>query len=108
MPNSVGIVDADYRGEINIPFMWMPDPLSILEITHPTTKQYGPDGSVIGERLDYMSPKLAYKSTANFKVDKGSRIAQAVLLRYHEQNWRYVDELSETGRGAGGFGSTGV
>ncbi len=108
MPNSIGIVDADYRGEIGIPLMWMPNPLSVLEITHPKTKQYGPDGSVIGERWDYARPELSYKEKSQFRIDKGSRIAQVVLMRYYEQDWRYVDELSETSRGTNGFGSTGL
>ena len=40
-------------------------------------------------------------------VHHGDRIAQLVLLPYLPMEFEEVDELSETARGAGGFGSTG-
>lgn len=42
------------------------------------------------------------------KFQKGDRIAQLVVLRVPEVDWVAVDELDETFRGEGGFGSTGV
>lgn len=36
------------------------------------------------------------------------KIAQAVLMPYYSQEWVEVDELSETERGTGGFGSSGT
>lgn len=44
---------------------------------------------------------------APFTVERGMRIAQAVLSPVVRAAWREVDSLDETGRGAGGFGSTG-
>lgn len=44
----------------------------------------------------------------NYRVEKGMRIAQGVLSRVPIANFIEVDELDETERGAGGFGSTGV
>ena len=41
-------------------------------------------------------------------VEPGERIAQMVIARYERIEWRQVETLSETERGAGGFGSTGV
>lgn len=38
----------------------------------------------------------------------GDKIAQAVLMPYYNQEWVEVDELSETKRGVGGFGSSGT
>ena len=38
----------------------------------------------------------------------GERIAQMVLLPFIEMNFEEVDELSDTDRGSGGFGSTGT
>lgn len=43
-----------------------------------------------------------------FVVEKGERIAQLVLARYVQLNWESVEVLPESGRGAGGFGSTGT
>ena len=40
-------------------------------------------------------------------VDAGERIAQLVIIPYEAPEIEVVDELSETARGNGGFGSTG-
>ncbi|MCQ8240794.1 dUTP diphosphatase [Rhizosaccharibacter radicis] len=42
-----------------------------------------------------------------FVVERGMRVAQAVLAPVLRVAWREVDALDETGRAAGGFGSTG-
>ena len=42
-----------------------------------------------------------------FVIRRGERIAQLVIARYERAAWVEVDALDETGRGAGGFGSTG-
>jgi len=42
-----------------------------------------------------------------FHIKRGDRIAQLVIQRVEEVTLMRVDELSETSRGAGGFGSTG-
>ncbi|MDD3886331.1 MAG: dUTP diphosphatase [Victivallaceae bacterium] len=44
---------------------------------------------------------------APFEVKRGDRIAQMVITRLPEVELVAVEELSETGRGAGGFGSSG-
>ena len=41
-------------------------------------------------------------------VAKGERIAQMVIAPYITAEFNVVDELSDTARGAGGFGSTGT
>ncbi len=43
-----------------------------------------------------------------FTVERGTRIAQAVLAPVLRVAWREVAELDETHRGTGGFGSTGL
>ena len=42
-----------------------------------------------------------------FEVKKGDRIAQMVFGRTVRAAWQEVDRLPESGRGEGGFGSTG-
>jgi dUTP pyrophosphatase len=42
-----------------------------------------------------------------FDVEPGDRIAQLVVVRVEAQDLEELDELEETGRGAGGFGSSG-
>lgn len=46
--------------------------------------------------------------TEPFVVERGMRIAQAVLAPVVRAQWAEVPELPETARGVGGFGSTGV
>lgn len=41
-------------------------------------------------------------------IEPGERIAQMVLIPYVEMQFKEIEELSETKRGNGGFGSTGV
>ena len=41
------------------------------------------------------------------RIDPGSRVAQALIIPAERVTFTFSDELSETERGAGGFGSTG-
>lgn len=47
-------------------------------------------------------------SNETFVVEDGERIAQLVFASVEQADWMNSIELSETERGAGGFGSTGV
>lgn len=49
---------------------------------------------------------LVNLSAESFTVNDGDRIAQMVIAKHETAMWDEVDELSETNRGAGGFGST--
>ena len=51
---------------------------------------------------------LVNLSQEDFVVEDGERIAQLVLARYEQAQWEYVEVLSETERGTGGFGHSGV
>ncbi|GGK75288.1 dUTP diphosphatase [Rufibacter glacialis] len=50
---------------------------------------------------------LVNLSDTDFVVEDGERIAQMVVARYERVAWQAVEELTETQRGAGGYGSTG-
>lgn len=67
--NKVGVIDADYRGEIMV--------------------------------------ALHNHGTAPQTLEKGERVAQLVLMPYLAAEYFETDELSDTERGAGGFGSSG-
>ena len=47
-------------------------------------------------------------STEPFTINNGDRIAQLVVSKYERVEWVEVDDLDETDRGSGGFGSTGL
>jgi len=51
---------------------------------------------------------LVNLSNDAFVIENGERIAQLIIAKHERAEWREVKELSETSRGAGGFGSTGV
>lgn len=67
--NKVGVIDADYRGEIMV--------------------------------------TLHNHSNKPATVEPGERIAQLAIVPFLKAEFDEVDELSDTVRGAGGFGSTG-
>ena len=47
-------------------------------------------------------------SSKDFIIKDGERIAQMVIAKHEKAEWEEVEELIETERGIGGFGSTGV
>ncbi|WP_179334028.1 dUTP diphosphatase [Winogradskyella costae] len=51
---------------------------------------------------------LVNLSNENFEINNGERIAQLVIAKHERAEWIDSIELSDTDRGEGGFGSTGV
>lgn len=51
---------------------------------------------------------LVNLSQDDFTIEPGERIAQLVIAKHERAEWEEVEVLTETARGAGGFGSTGV
>lgn len=47
-------------------------------------------------------------SNEDFTIENGERIAQMIIAKHERAEWQEVETLSETSRGAGGFGSTGT
>ena len=68
--NGVGVIDADYRGEIKV--------------------------------------GLINQSGTPYTVTHGERIAQMVVTPILRAAFTQADDLDDTGRGSGGFGSTGT
>lgn len=68
--NKVGVIDADYRGELMV--------------------------------------AMHNHGTVNQTIDSGERIAQLLIMPYMTAAFTEADSLSDTDRGAGGFGSTGT
>ena len=59
---------------------------------------------------DYRGPIIValHNDTDEIQVvEPNDRIGQAILLPKYEMTWEEVDQLNETNRNAGGFGSTG-
>ena len=51
---------------------------------------------------------LVNLSNESFTVTRGMRIAQMIVAPYSRVEWQLTDNLDNTARGSGGFGSTGV
>ena len=51
---------------------------------------------------------LANLGTEPFTIERGMRVAQMVVAQYTRVSFNLVEQLDETARGAGGFGSTGT
>jgi dUTP pyrophosphatase len=51
---------------------------------------------------------LVNLSDVPFTLEPGERIAQMIIARFEHISWNEVETLSETVRGEGGFGHTGV
>lgn len=51
---------------------------------------------------------LVNLSNEEFTINNGERIAQLVIAKHERAEWIEVEELTDTSRGEGGFGSTGV
>lgn len=51
---------------------------------------------------------LVNLSNEDFTIENGERIAQMVIAKHERAEWLEVNQLTETSRGEGGFGSTGT
>jgi len=51
---------------------------------------------------------LVNLSNESYTIENGERVAQLVIARHERAEWKQVEELSQTERGEGGFGSTGI
>lgn len=47
-------------------------------------------------------------SDTDFVIKNGARIAQMIIAKYEKVEWQTTENLSDSARGDGGFGSTGV
>lgn len=51
---------------------------------------------------------LVNLSNDDYTVEHGERIAQLIIAKHERATWEEVDKLTDTSRGTGGFGSTGI
>jgi dUTP pyrophosphatase len=51
---------------------------------------------------------LVNLSNEDFTIENGERIAQLVIAKHERAEWIEVETLTQTSRGKGGFGSTGI
>lgn len=90
LSNSVGVIDSGYRGEISFRYK--------LDTSY---------NSVVSQDKDefYLTDCQGEKFCKVYSI--GDKIGQLIIIPYPQIEFKEVDELSETYRGIGGFGSTG-
>lgn len=81
-------------------------PRSGLALKHGISVPNTP-GTIDSDYRGELKVILINHGTDAFDVRRGDRIAQLVLAPVTRATWLKVDELDETTRGEGGFGSTG-
>lgn len=82
-------------------------PRSGLAAKHGITVLNAP-GTIDADYRGEIKVILINHSTIPFAINRGERIAQMVIAPCLQVQWKAVTQLSETDRGIGGFGSTGV
>jgi len=82
-------------------------PRSGLAYKHGVTVLNSP-GTIDADYRGDIGVILINHGTSNFVVEPGERIGQLVFAKYERVEFEAVEELAETERGEGGFGSTGV
>ena len=82
-------------------------PRSGLAYKHGITVVNSP-GTIDADYRGEVKILLINHGTENFTINRGERIAQMVVAPVTQASFEIVDSLSETARGAGGYGSTGV
>ena len=83
LSNSVGVIDSGYRGELQATF----------------NKVFGGEAMYDEMKVNEIQPNDFYKV--------GDRVAQIMIIPHPPIEFEEADELSDTERGDGGFGSTG-
>lgn len=96
-PNGIGIIDSDYRGEVAMMFDNIAE-----EPVFTDAYPWKIDGTV--DQM-YEGGGEQYNT---YLIRKGDRVAQGMIVPFATAYFTVVDELGETERGAGGFGSTGT
>lgn len=81
-------------------------PRSGLALKHGITVPNTP-GTIDSDYRGELKVILINHGGETFAIERGDRIAQLVLAPVVQAGWHEVEELDETERGAGGFGSTG-
>lgn len=81
-------------------------PRSGLAAKHGITVLNSP-GTIDADYRGEIRVILVNLSNEEFRIEGGERIAQMVVARHEQVEWELSEELAESERGAGGFGSTG-
>ncbi|WP_413334762.1 dUTP diphosphatase [Brevibacterium sp. GP-SGM9] len=82
-------------------------PRSGLSSKHGVTVVNAPGTIDAGYRGEIKVPLINLDATTPLRIARGDRIAQLVIQEIRQADFHHVDNLDDSDRGAGGFGSTG-
>ena len=82
-------------------------PRSGLALKHGITVLNSP-GTIDADYRGEVQVLLINHGSVPFVIKRGDRIAQMVVAPVTQITWNIVERLDETGRGSGGYGSTGI
>ena len=105
-PLARAIIKTGLFIELPVGFEAQVRPRSGLAAKHGLTVLNSP-GTVDADYRGEIGVILVNLSAVDFKIEDGERIAQLVIAKHERAEWVEVQELNETSRGEGGFGSTG-
>ena len=100
------IIKTGLSIELPVGFEAQVRPRSGLAAKHGLTVLNSP-GTVDADYRGEICVILVNLSSLDFKIEDGERVAQLVIAKHERFEWVEVQELNETSRGEGGFGSTG-
>ncbi|GAA7386802.1 dUTP diphosphatase [Helicobacter pylori] len=106
-PHSVGLVKIGICLSLEVGYELQVRTRSGLALNHQVMVLNSP-GTVDNDYRGEIKVILANLSDKDFKVQVGDRIAQGVVQKTYKAEFIECEQLDETLRGSGGFGSTGV
>ena len=98
LSNSVGVLDSGYRGEVS--FKFKP---SVIFLDDSDIDTESNDFDYIGVGKE----RLLNEDSIHRDYNVGDRIGQIIIMPYPQIEFNEVEDLSDTERSNGGFGSTG-
>ena len=105
-PMQRAIIPTGLYLEIPVGYEAQVRPRSGLAAKHGLTVLNSP-GTIDADYRGEIGVILVNLSNKAFTIKNGERVAQMVIAKHERADWNEVETLSETSRGAGGFGSTG-
>ncbi|GAA8261269.1 dUTP diphosphatase [Helicobacter pylori] len=106
-PHGVGLVRIGICLSLEVGYELQVRTRSGLALNHQVMVLNSP-GTVDNDYRGEIKVILANLSDKDFKVQVGDRIAQGVVQKAYKAEFIECEQLDETSRGSGGFGSTGV
>ncbi len=105
-PGEHALLPAGFRMALPAGFEAQVRPRSGLALKHGVTVLNSP-GTIDADYRGEVGVVLVNHGPHDFHIQRGDRIAQMIIAPVTRLVWHQVAELGDTGRGAGGFGSSG-